>query len=202
MGGAEKAWKRHVINIVVVVVWRPTPSLTLTAIHNDIHSPSPHRRARSFPAMTSTEESWILRLAVALAAATPGAAVSALFAPAGVLRDSLVFSWDVRALEGAAAISEYVARGVEARGCVREVRLESVDGGRLFFAFRTPLGRGRGGAQLDAHGRAEWATFMLDVLDGNDEAVPVDSAAYRRASETAPYVVVGAFSQRYVGNVS
>jgi hypothetical protein len=151
--------------------------------------------------MTDTEESWISRLAAALAAATPGAAVSALFAPAGVLRDSLVFSWDVRALEGAAAISDYVARGFDARGRVRDGRLESVDGDRLVFAFRTPLGRGRGGAQLDAHGRAEWATFMLDALDGYDEAVPVDSAAYRRASETAPYGVVGAFSQRYVRNM-
>jgi hypothetical protein len=188
--------------IAAVVVWRPTPSLALTAIYNGIDSLSPHHRARSFPFMTDAEESWILRLAAALAAVTPGAAVSALFAPAGVLRDSLVFSWDVRALEGAAAISGYVARGIEARGRVRDFRLESADGGRLIFAFRTPLGRGRGGAQLDAHGRAEWATFMLDVLDGHDEAVPVDSAAYRRASETAPYVVVGAVSQRYVGNVS
>jgi hypothetical protein len=193
--------EKHVI--AAVVVWRPTPSLALTAIHNDIDSSSPHRRGRSFVAMTNIEDSWITRLAAALAAASPGAAVSALFAPAGVLRDSLVFSWDVRALEGAAEISEYVTRGIETRERVSDVRLESADGDRLFFAFRTPLGRGRGGAQLDAHGRAEWATFMLDALDGREEAVPLDSAAYRHASEIAPYVVVGALSQRgYVRNMS
>jgi hypothetical protein len=152
--------------------------------------------------MTDAEETWLSSLAEAFTAPTPGAAVSALFTPAGVLRDSLVFSWDVRALEGAAAISDYVARGIEARGRVTDMRLESVDGGRLFFAFRIPPGRGRGGAQLDAHGRAEWATFMLDSLGRFNEAVPVDSTAYRRASETAPCVVVGAFSPRYIRNVN
>jgi hypothetical protein len=139
---------------------------------------------------------WLNRFSEAFAGPNPGETFAALLTPSGVLRDSLVFSWDVRSLSSPYTIAEYVACGIEKRGTLSDAHLDEVNGSQLFFAFRTTLGAGRGSAQLASDGKAEWAFIMLDKLDDHDEAIPQDSLAYRRMSEQDPHVVVGASVRR------
>jgi putative flavoprotein involved in K+ transport len=143
------------------------------------------------PEAHSMAIAWLTRLSEAVSHANPGESLATLFTPSGVLRDSLVFSWDVRSLSGPPVIADHVSRGVETRGTLSDVRSEEIDGTRIFFTFRTALGAGRGSAELASDGQAQWMFLMLDKINGHAETLPKDSVKYRVDSTQAPYVVVG-----------
>jgi hypothetical protein len=139
---------------------------------------------------------WLRRLSAALEG-TDDAPLAALFAPPAVLRDSLVFSWDLRSPAGPAAIAAHMrSREGGAQGQVRDLVLDERTGlepvvmafdqpGAVNFAFMfvTALGKGRGSARLFPRKKyasvdgepEEWiadsAYMMLDSLDGHEEAM-------------------------------
>jgi hypothetical protein len=139
---------------------------------------------------------WLARLSAALAG-TEDAPLAALFAPPAVLRDSLVFSWDLRSPAGPAAIAAHMrSREGGAQGQVRDLVVDECTGlepvvmafdqpGAVNFAFTfvTALGKGRGSARLFPRRNyagidgepEEWiadsAYMMLDSLDGHEEVM-------------------------------
>jgi hypothetical protein len=164
------------------------------------HAPqsAPRERSSASPAVDARAiaSTWLRRLSAALGD-TDDAPLTVLFAPPAVLRDSLVFSWDLRAPAGPAAIAAHMrSREGGAQGQVRDLVLDERPGlapvvlpfdqpgaVSLAFTFVTPLGKGRGGARLfprkeyaGVDGEPdEWiadsAYMMLDSLDGHEEAM-------------------------------
>jgi hypothetical protein len=135
---------------------------------------------------------WVLRLSAALSPADE-TRLRALFAPVAVLRDSLVFTWDLRSPAGPAAIATHMCmKGGGSQGTVYAFELDERPGLApvvmefdqpgaisLAFTFATPIGKGRGSARLfprrhyDDDGLEEWiadsAYMMLDSIEGHDE---------------------------------
>jgi hypothetical protein len=127
-------------------------------------------------------------------------AFASLFDLTGVLRDSLVFSWDVHSISGSPSILDHVRRGLQAsdpasaaHGGLRDVKLDDriefspkilvfdQPGAVEFaFTFRTTLGMGRGSARLfpssESGSTADWragsAYLMLDAIQGHEEPGP------------------------------
>ncbi|PCH39608.1 FAD/NAD(P)-binding domain-containing protein [Wolfiporia cocos MD-104 SS10] len=160
-------------------------------------------------------ETWLHQFARAAEAGDAGAVTQAIL-PHGWLRDMLILTWDMRALEGHARISAYLANTLapaqmynfeldNETGMQPEVVLHDGVGGG--FRFETPTRRGRGYVRLlkDAHG--EWKALalflMLDQIKNHEELGPElgtyeghtlaweDVNKARRARiENDPYVIV------------
>lgn len=114
-------------------------------------------------------------------------AFSSLFLPNGWLRDLLVFSWDIRSLEGRSKVAGYVA-GTLASAEIKDVKLDerahlapqvsfvsavpAVDV-ELAFSFEFRNGHGRGYARLlpdeDGAFKALTAFLMLSDIQGHEE---------------------------------
>ncbi|KAL1946927.1 hypothetical protein VTO73DRAFT_15031 [Trametes versicolor] len=114
-------------------------------------------------------------------------AFSSLFLPNGWLRDLLVFSWDIRSLEGRSKVAGYVA-GTLASAEIKDVKLDerahlapqvsfvsavSAVDVELAFAFEFRNGHGRGYARLlpdeDGAFKALTAFLMLSDIRGHEE---------------------------------
>ena len=114
--------------------------------------------------------------------------VTSLFLPNGWLRDALVFSWDLRALEGPDRIAGYL-RSTLPNAQLKDIELDerplfapktfspnpNVIGVELIFTFDTPLARGRGVASLlpDSSDEGKWKSFYTYVevedIKGHEE---------------------------------
>jgi hypothetical protein len=136
---------------------------------------------------------WISRVSTALFTRDESH-LRTLFAPIAVLRDSLVFTWDLRSPAGPDAIAAHMCtKGGGSQGMVRGLTLDERPGlapgvmqfdqpGAVCFAFTfdTTCGKGRGSARLFPRmhygqvGVDEWiadsAYMMLDSLEGHDDA--------------------------------
>ena len=116
-------------------------------------------------------QAWLDRLESALAAGE-SARAAALFADPGHWRDILAFTWNLKTMEGRAAIAAMLdatlprvgARAFKLTGGARKL------GGQIeaLFAFTTSQGRGRGVLRL-AEGGASVLLTTLDALDGHEE---------------------------------
>ncbi|OJT13106.1 hypothetical protein TRAPUB_10376, partial [Trametes pubescens] len=110
-------------------------------------------------------------------------AFSSLFLPNGWLRDLLVFSWDIRSLEGRSKVADYVAAAL-ADAEIKDVKLDETAhlapqvsfvpavqamDVELAFSFEFRNGHGRGYARLlpneDGAFKALTAFLMLSVLE-------------------------------------
>ncbi|KAI0776125.1 FAD/NAD-P-binding domain-containing protein [Trametes elegans] len=167
--------------------------------------------------------SWLDSLASALERGE-AESLSALFLPDGWLRDVLVFTWDIRSLEGSDKIKSYLAeRAAEAQ--ITDVKLDNgahlspeisfipqlqVADVELALTFECRNGHGRGYARLlqekDGGYKALSLMLMLSDLRGHEESTTLtlredvtgihnrdmqqDFAAWVKANETDPYVLV------------
>ena len=134
-----------------------------------------------------------------------------LFLSDGWLRDILVFTWDIRALEGREKISTYVtnrlsvpqitnvqldeAHDLAPHTC--EIPVSRTLGVEFAFTFETMYGHGRGHIRLargadDAYRAFTVFTELVDIR-GHEELKslpPRDDAGVRR-SEASPNVIIG-----------
>jgi hypothetical protein len=135
---------------------------------------------------------WISRLSNALFTRDE-ARLRTLFAPVAILRDSLIFTWDLRSPAGPAAIAAHMCtRDGGSQGLVRAFALDEGPGlgpvvldvdqpgaVSLAFTFDTPYGKGRGSARLfprrhyENDGPDEWiadsAYMMLDSIGAHED---------------------------------
>ncbi len=137
-------------------------------------------------------------------------AFTSLFLSTGWLRDLLIFSWDIRSLEGRHKISTYLSRTILAAQ-VTDIRLVTdiaelaprtfaiphtrATGVELTFRFACRNGRGRGNARLlrDMDGAYRAITVLTELADlhGHEEArVPLSESSGAFATGD-PYVLIG-----------
>ncbi|RDX55509.1 FAD/NAD-P-binding domain-containing protein [Lentinus brumalis] len=139
-------------------------------------------------------------------------AFTSLFLSTGWLRDLLVFSWDIRSLEGRHKISTYLSGTISAAQ-VTDIRLVTdiaelaprtfaiphtrATGVELTFRFACRNGRGRGNARLlrDIDGAYRAITVLTELADlhGHEEArVPLSESSGAFATGDPYVLIVGA----------
>ncbi|KAI0719657.1 FAD/NAD-P-binding domain-containing protein [Cerioporus squamosus] len=136
-------------------------------------------------------------------------AFTSLFLPTGWLRDLLVFSWDIRSLEGPHKISQYLSGTLTAAG-VTDIRLVTdvaelaprafailhtrATGVELTFSFSCRNGQGRGNARLlrDVDGAYRAITVMMELADlrGHEEARVLLNEPSSAITACDPYVLI------------
>ncbi|RPD67280.1 FAD/NAD-P-binding domain-containing protein [Lentinus tigrinus ALCF2SS1-7] len=137
-------------------------------------------------------------------------AFTSIFLTAGWLRELLVFSWDIRSLEGRQKISTYLSGTLPAAE-VTDIRLVTdvpelvprtfaiphtrATGVELTFTFECRNGRGRGNARLlrDIDGAYRAITVMTELADlyGHEEArVPRSEPSCAFTGSGHPYVLI------------
>src|SRR5579875_3705247 len=105
--------------------------------------------------------------------ARDGAAVAALFDPAGFWRDLIALSWNIVTVEGRESVAAMVEATVEATQPREVVLTEPAAGGpdgtvEAWLEFRTAVGRGRGHVRL-RDGAAVTLLTALRELEGHEE---------------------------------
>jgi putative flavoprotein involved in K+ transport len=112
---------------------------------------------------------WLEAFAGALSRRKPDAA-AALFAEGGLWRDMVAFTWDIRTLEGRAAIRALVEETPETADA--QWAAETPQAGEAeegFITFETTTGRGRGYVRLK-DGLCQTLLTALDDLKGHEAA--------------------------------
>ncbi|KZT03173.1 FAD/NAD-P-binding domain-containing protein [Laetiporus sulphureus 93-53] len=133
-------------------------------------------------------EDWLQRFSVSVFSGDVDATVQT-FLPNGWLRDSLVFTWDSRSLEGHTKITAYLENTLakanlagfrlDERPWLRPERVLENDAGiSAGFAFESPKTTGRGYAYLlqESDDRGQWKALsvfmMLENIKGHEERGP------------------------------
>jgi hypothetical protein len=149
---------------------------------------------------------WLARFASALSARDEEA-LKSLFAPSAIMRDSLVFSWDLRSPPSSSSIASHILHGLEtksggAKGAIRNLKLDESEGlapdvmmfdqpgaVQLAFVFETEIGKGRGSARLFP--RSHYAS--PDAAASSDTA-PAPSSDKKGAGKEEEWVADSAYA--------
>jgi putative flavoprotein involved in K+ transport len=123
--------------------------------------------------MEQAIDDWLARFGAALDAGDPQA-VAALFEPGGYWRDLLSFTWNVKTMEGRAAIAEMLAACLShagPSGWRRTSPAEATeDGTAAWIAFDTRVARGSGRVTV-RDGLCHILLTAMDELKGHEEPV-------------------------------